>query len=92
MPKIAVYKNLIFFYVSFDINERRHLHIVNKRSYKHSAKIWIDDCSVFEKGSLNKEELSLARKLILANRLEIEHEIDNFIHGEKTKLLKLKLK
>ena len=92
MPKIAVYKNLIFFFVSFDLTERKHLHVVNRRNYKYSAKIWLDNATVFEKGLLSDVELNLACKLIKQNKTKIDVEIENFMQGKKTKPLKLTLK
>ena len=92
MPKIATYKNLIFFFVSFDLTERRHLHVINRKNYKYSAKIWLDNATVFEKGLLSDVELNLACKLIKQNKTKIDVEIENFMQGKKTKPLKLTLK
>ncbi len=92
MPKLAIYKNLIFFFVSFDLSERRHLHVVNRRNYKRSAKIWLDNGTVFEKGLLTDKELRLACKLINGNIEAINEEIDKFMIGKKTRVLKLTLK
>jgi len=32
MPKLAIYKNLIFYIVMFDLTERYHVHIANNKS------------------------------------------------------------
>ncbi len=78
--------------MSFDLTERKHLHVINRRNYKYSAKIWLDNATVFEKGLLNDKELNLACRLIKANKDKIDSEIENFMQGKKTKPLKLTLK
>ena len=93
MPKIAIYKYLWFYIVSYDLRERLHLHVGNTRSRKsNDAKIWIDDAEVYDAGDLNKKELKLACKLIDKNRSEIIKAIDNFAKGKKQKPIQLKLK
>jgi len=93
MPKIAIYKYLLFYIVSYDLNERLHLHIGNTKSRKGTdAKIWIDTAEVFSKGDLSKEELAVCCKLIEKNRAEIISVIHNFASGKKQKPIQLKLK
>lgn len=90
MPKIAIYKFLVFFIVSYDLNERYHLHIVNSKSRKtKAAKIWLDPTEVFEKGDLKNSEIKLAIKLIEENKKDIIHKINNFAEGKKSKPLNL---
>ncbi len=49
MPKIALFKNLIFFFCAYDLTESLHLHIVNTKSERSkSAKIWLDTLEIFE--------------------------------------------
>ena len=93
MPKIAIYKYLIFFIVSYDLRERFHLHVVNTKGRKsRAAKIWLDPLKVFDIGDLKKAELNLAIKLIDKNNKEKKAKIRNFATGEQTKPLQLKLK
>ncbi|TSA51004.1 MAG: DUF4160 domain-containing protein [Sphingobacteriales bacterium] len=93
MPKIAFYKYLLFYIVSYDLNERMHLHVGNTKSRKgKDAKIWIDTAEVFSKGDLSKEELNMCCKLIEKNREEIVGLIHNFAKGKKEKPIQLKLK
>ena len=62
MPKIAVYKYLLFYIVSYDLKERYHVHVSNTRTRKgRDAKIWIDKAKVHQKGDLSGEELNLCR-------------------------------
>ncbi|MEO8146614.1 MAG: DUF4160 domain-containing protein [Bacteroidia bacterium] len=91
MPKIATYKYLVFYLVSYDLSERLHLHIFNKKgSYANSAKIWLDTLEVFEKGNLTSKEINVASKLIEKNKMEIINSIERFRSGEKVKTIELK--
>lgn len=73
MPKIAFYKYLMFFIVSYDLRERFHLHVVNTKGRDTlAAKIWLDPLEISEKGHLSKSELRIALKLIGKNRDEIK--------------------
>ncbi len=93
MPKIAVYKFLSFFIVSYDLRERLHLHIMKTKGRKSRvAKIWIEPVKVFDKGELTDKEINLAIKLIEKNKEGIKNKIRNFAKGNKSKPLSLKLK
>jgi len=93
MPKIAFYKYLLFYIVSYDLSERLHVHVGNTRTRKgRDAKIWIDNAKVHERGDLTKEELNLCCKLIERNRKEIILAIKNFASGKKQRPFQLKLK
>jgi hypothetical protein len=93
MPKIAIYKALIFYIVSYDLSERLHLHVFSKKNRRSgSAKIWLDTSEVFDQGYLTDEELNLAVKLIDRNRDNLQKVIDDFRTSGKIKTLKLKLK
>ena len=64
MPKIALYKYLSFFIVSYDLRERLHLHIIKTKGRKSRvAKIWLDPVEVFDEGDLTQTEINLAIKL-----------------------------
>jgi hypothetical protein len=86
MPKIAIYKYLVFYIVSYDLGERLHLHISNTKSRKgRDAKIWLDTFKVFEKGDLTKKEIALCQELIKNNNEMIVSAIRKFAKGEKSK-------
>ena len=88
MPKIAIYKNLIFYLVSFDLQEKLHLQIFSKNSNRTgAAKIWLEPTEVFDKGDLTNAEVNMAVKLIESNKEKINELINNFKAGIKTKPL-----
>jgi hypothetical protein len=65
MPKLAIYKALVFFFYAYDLSKRLHVHISNTKSRKgRSAKIWLDTFEVFEQGSLTDKEINVAVKLL----------------------------
>lgn len=90
MPKILLFKNLVFFFYAYDLTKRLHLHIVNSRSERsRSAKIWLDTLEIFEEGSLTKKELKVCQKLIEENINEILEQINRFAQGEKVEIINL---
>lgn len=90
MPKIILFKNLIFYLVSFDLSERLHLHVFSKNTTRGgSAKIWIDTLEVFDKGSLSEKEINTAIDLIKNNKTKISKLIEDFRNGKKINPLKL---
>lgn len=90
MPKILLFKNLVFFFYAYDLTERLHLHIVNSRSERsRSAKIWLDTLEIFEEGSLTKKELKICQKLIEENINEILEQINRFAQGKKVEIINL---
>jgi Domain of unknown function (DUF4160) len=90
MPKIAVYKNLVFFLYAYDLAERAHLHVSNnKRGRARSAKIWLDNLEIFEKGNLSSRELKEAQHAIATNLDAIAKQISNFAEGKDVMLLNL---
>ncbi len=91
MPKLAFYKNLIFYIVMYDLTERYHVHVTNtKGGRRKTAKIWIDTIEIFDEGSLNKTEINQAIKVLQRNREEIIARIEIIRNGEKPRPLKLK--
>lgn len=92
MPKIAVFRNLVFFLYAYDLSERLHLHVANNKAGRSkSAKIWLDTAEVFEAGSLSANELKQAQAVVEANRQAIVEQIEHFAKGEKVELLNLNL-
>ncbi|TAF73340.1 MAG: DUF4160 domain-containing protein [Bacteroidetes bacterium] len=90
MPKIILFKNLIFYLVSFDLSERLHLHVFSKNTTRGgSAKIWIDTLEVFDRGSLSEKEINTAIDLIKNNKTKISKLIEDFRNGKKINPLKL---
>ena len=90
MPKILLFKNLIFFFYAYDLTERLHLHIVNTKSERsRSAKIWLDTFEIFEEGSLSKKELKTCQKLIEENIDDILEQIKRFSEGQKVEIINL---
>jgi hypothetical protein len=94
MPKIAIYKYLVFFIYAYDLNERRHLHIeARKGKRRYSAKVFIENgIEVIEKGNLSDSEINLSVKLIEKNFKLINKQIDHYLAGKKLKPIELKLK
>ena len=90
MPKIAIYKYLVFYIVSYDLGERLHLHISNTKSRKgRDGKIWLDTFEVFEKGDLSNKEIALCQELIKNNYEKIVSAIRKFAKGVKSKPINL---
>ncbi len=91
MPKIAIFKYLVFYIVSYDLLERYHLHVIkSKGGHSHAAKIWLGPVEVFEQGDLTDKELNLVIKLLSENEEQIKENINKFAKGEKIKPIKLK--
>jgi|GEM_PF-699726 len=94
MPKIAVYRFLTFFIFAYDaLNEPPHLHAVKEKGQRQrSAKIWLQDSSIAETGTLSAEEIILCLKLIEANRTTLINHFNAVKEGRKVKTLQLKMK
>jgi hypothetical protein len=88
MPKILIYKKLIFFFFAGDINERGHLHIAKSKDFSSVAKVWFENgIEIFEKGSLTQKELAEAKKVVEKNKDFITAQWNNF---RKQGIVKLK--
>jgi Domain of unknown function (DUF4160) len=93
MPKIAWYKSFYFFFVAFDLTERQHLHVSNsKKGFSSSAKIWLDDFSIFEKGDMTTEEINEIQKIVETNILTLKKQIETYEINGKVKMIELKKK
>lgn len=85
MPKILIYKNLVFFFYAADINERGHVHVIVGKNYSNASKIWFEKkIELFEKGSLTKTELTEAIAVVTKNVDYITKQWDNFKQSKKT--------
>jgi len=91
MPKLIIYRFLQFFFYSYDLQERLHLHIIKgKKGYQRAAKIWIEnEIGIFEQGDLTNAEMSTAIKVIKENLPQILEQIERFKNGEKVEILNI---
>lgn len=89
MPKLATYKNLIFYIVMFDLTERYHVHITNTKTGRQKvAKVWLDNLEVFEQGVLTDKEINLALELLKENKVKFIKQIEKVRGSERIKTLK----
>src|SRR2546430_1740611 len=92
MPKVAIFKNLIFFIFSYDLEERWHIHIVNtKKKRGKAAKIWLNPVKPYQQGDLSDKEFNQALELIEEHKAALKKVIADFKKGNKTKILILPL-
>ncbi|RCR68778.1 DUF4160 domain-containing protein [Larkinella punicea] len=90
MPKLAIYKTLVFFLYAYDLSERMHVHVSNTKSRKgKSAKIWLDTLEVFEQGSLTSKEINTEVKLLEKYGPQIAKRITEFATEGKINVLHL---
>jgi hypothetical protein len=91
MPKIAVYKFLTFFIVSFDtIREPYHLHVVKEKGGRtYAAKIWLDSLEFAETGNLTEGEQNIVRKLVEQNKNKLKALFDKAKECKKFKTIDL---
>ena len=94
MPKIAVFRFLTFFILSFDVlNEPPHLHISKtKKGREQAAKIWLKTLKFAEHGEMTQKEINLIRKLVKANQSKLIEAFENAKKGIKSNPVQLKLK
>lgn len=73
MPKIAIYKYLTFYIVSFDtLKEPPHLHIAKEKgSRQRSAKIWLNTLEIVEEGDFSKKEINDALRVVKEHQEEL---------------------
>lgn len=91
MPKIAIYKYLTFFFFTYDLQERMHIHISNDKDFTNYSKIWLDTYEIAEKGKLTEKDLNLCIRLLKKNSQMIIESIENFRNLRKSKVIELKL-
>ena len=92
MPKIAIYKFLTFYIFAYDaLNEPPHLHIAKEKGNRQrSAKIWLNDFVVAERGSLTDVDLNQALRLIKDNQQIFIDAYNKVKMGKKIKTIILK--
>jgi hypothetical protein len=85
MQKIAVYKFLTFYILTFNShNEPPHLQIAKEKGKKQrSARIWLNTLEIKEKGSLSDSELNTALNQIKNNRYKLMKSYKMLIEGKK---------
>ncbi len=90
MPKLAVFRALVFYLFAYDLSERWHVHISNTKSRRgKSAKIWLDTLEVFEQGDLTDKEINVALKLLRKNKEQFERSISEFAQTGAVKTINL---
>ncbi len=91
MPKIAYYYGFTFFFYSYDLLERRHVHVAaNKHGFNYSAKFWLEPhVEVFEAGELSQKEIREITKAIENNLDRIEEQILRFKNGLKVETFEI---
>ena len=92
MPKIAIFKQFVFFFYAFDLSERRHVHVEAKKGrFRKPAKIWIEHgVEVFDAGNLTRAELNEVCRVVEENLDALNSQFEKFIAGQKVKLLAFK--
>jgi len=82
---------LQFFFYSYDLQERLHLHVIRgKKGYQRAAKIWIENgIEAFEQGELTNSEINTALEVIKGNLPQILEHIERFKNGEKVEILNI---
>ena len=92
MPKIAIYKFLTFYIFAYDaLKEPPHLHIAKEKGNRQrSAKIWLTNFIVAERGSLTDTDLNQALRLIKNNQKILIDSFNKIKKGKKITTLKFK--
>jgi hypothetical protein len=91
MPRIAVFKYFVFYFVSYDLSERYHVHVASTKSGRTgTAKFWLNPVELFEMGKLTEKEVNTVEKLLIKNEAKLIEQITNFAKGKKIKTLVLK--
>lgn len=89
MPKLAYIGAFIVFVVSFDLRERRHVHIARtKDGFQRTAKFWLEpEVELFERGDFSDKELRLIERSLKEHRGSISKQINDFAEGKKVRPL-----
>ncbi len=92
MPKLLIFKNLVFLIYSIDLAEnRKHIHIESRKGrFRRTAKFWLEpEIRLVEAGNFSKEEIRKIKKLIEQHKDLLIKQIDAFAKGEKIKTIKI---
>ena len=92
MPKIAIYKQYIFFVYSFDLlHEPLQLHIANQKSHRQfTAKIWLSSLEYAEPGSLNQIELNSIQKVVKRYQSQLIIALEFLQNGKGIQTIKMR--
>lgn len=91
MPKILIWKNIVFLIFSVDIREsRRHIHVVKKSVNKfYPAKFWLEPTiEIAEKGDFTNKEINKIHDLIVNFETDLHNQLTLFYKGEPVKAIK----
>ena len=93
MPKILIYRNLVFIIFSVDIYENRmHIHVVKRTIKKFiPAKFWVEPkIELAKPGDFSTKELNEIQKIMEQQKELITTQLELFFHGKRIKLITLK--
>ena len=65
MPTVLRIGPYRFFFYSYDLGERMHIHVISGRN---EAKFWLDDCTLARNQGLSDSDLRKVEKLVKDNR------------------------
>ncbi len=91
MPKLAYIGAFIVFIVSFDLQERRHVHVARtKNGFQRTAKFWLEpEVEVFEQGEFTSKEIRYIQAMLHEHLEALEYRITAFADGQKVQPLHL---
>lgn len=91
MGKIAKYKFLTFFVVSFDLfNEPPHVHITKEKgNFTNPAKLWLSTLEWADMGDLNEKDSKLAFRIVKENQTKLLDLFNQMKAGNKVKSIVL---
>ncbi len=92
MPKVLVYRNIVFIIFSIDKYEKRpHIHAVKKSIYGFEpAKFWLEpQIETIEKGDFSTKEINVVEKLVHRFKIEIKQQLEVFKAGKKVTAIKI---
>ncbi|MBI2270666.1 MAG: DUF4160 domain-containing protein [Bacteroidetes bacterium] len=93
MPKILIYKNIVFIIFSVDKFESRiHIHVV-KKSVKEfePAKFWMEPrIELAKRGDFTTKEINEVGKLILRFEKQLKEQLESFYSGKIINTIKIK--
>lgn len=69
MPTVLRIGSYRFFFYSYDLGERVHIHVIRERN---EAKFWLDPISLADNQGLAAHEIKTVIKLIAEHKKEIE--------------------
>ena len=92
MPKILIFRNIVFIIFSIDKFETRvHIHVV-KKSVKEfePAKFWLEpQIEIAKQGDFNNKEINEVEKLIIRFQKDLKIQLHNFHSGKQIKTIKV---